>query len=103
MIPEREYNIFVLRPPVCVWYGPSQAFASVLGPLKDVMDRDVLLRTLPSLPLFTSLPVRCLQLRVPTTPHIPRVIDVEYVNQIIYRHPSITVTGHHVGGHHAPV
>ncbi len=38
--------------------GHVQVFASLLGPLKDVFERDTLRRTLPSLPLFRQLPVR---------------------------------------------
>ena len=45
-------------PPLSRLLRLCQAFASVLGPLKDILDRNVLLRTLPSLPLFSSLPVR---------------------------------------------
>ena len=35
----------------------AQVFTTLLGPLKDVLDKSTLRRTLPSLPLFNAMPV----------------------------------------------
>ena len=50
----------------------SQVFTSLLGSLRDVMDRVTLRRTLPSLPVFRAMPVRVTP-RCPHAHHPPRV------------------------------